>query len=321
MKYGKEIKIGAIVTFGICALIWGINYLKGIDMFTTQKKYFVVYNAVDGLVASNPIQINGLKIGQVRTLEMLQDGTGRIIATLLVEGNIPITKNSMAKIVSIDLLGAKAIQIILGINSPIAQSGDTLLGDIQPSLSDEVNRQVAPLKQKAENLLGSIDSVMVVLQSVFDEQSRRNISQSFESIKNTLHRLEHASVSLDTLVTTEQHRIREIFGNLESITSNLKNNNEHISNIIKNFSSISDTLAKANITTTINNAEKALFETSEILAKINRGEGSMGMLINNDSLYNNLNNAAGSLDKLMIDLRENPKRYVQFSLIGGTKKE
>ena len=147
------------------------------------------------------------------------------------------------------------------------------------------------------------------------------MEQSFESIRYTIQNLESTTYNLDTLVVTQRFRLANIIGNVESITANIKKNNDKINNIIANFSNISDTLAKAKIASTINNADKTLKDFSEIIAKVNRGEGSLGMLVNNDTLYNNLEGASKELNKLVEDIKLNPKRYLNFSVFGGSKKK
>ena len=317
MRVTKEVKIGAIVTFGIIALIWGINYLKGTDLFSARNKYYAVYDKVDQLTVSNPVLLNGLAIGQVYDLRLLADEGNKILVVFKVDDNLKIPGHTVARIVSTDLLGAKAIDLIIydSIVSPLAKPGDTLRSEIQLSLADEVNKQVAPIKEKAENLLASVDSVVTVLQQVFNAESRANISSSFESISRTLKSLENTSYTLDTLLDSEKDRVRGIFANIESITYNIRENNEQINNIINNFSSLSDTLARANITATISKTNEVLNATSEIMAKVQRGEGSLGMLINDENLYKRLSDTASDLDKLMIDIRSNPRKYLNFSII------
>ncbi len=315
MKLSKEVKVGSIVLVAIIALIWGVNFLKGIDVFTSNQKFYVVYDRVDGLTKSNAVTINGLKIGQVKTIRLLNDRTGRILAVIFVDKHVQVTKKSIARIVSADLLGTKAIELEIDSLSPVAENGDTLLASIQMSLGDAVSLQVAPIKKKAENLLASIDSVMMVVQGVFNEESRESISASFVSISHTMKSLESTSHTLDTLLTSEQHKLKSIFSNVESITANLQANNEMITNVLKNFSNISDSIAKADVAMTIRKTNQTLAETQAILAKINRGEGSLGLLLNNDKLYHNLTNTALDLDRLLIDFRMNPKRYINFSII------
>jgi phospholipid/cholesterol/gamma-HCH transport system substrate-binding protein len=321
LKLNKEIKIGIIVAFGVASLIWGVPFLKGSDIFSNQKKFYAVYDRVDGLSASNPVQINGLKIGQISKLSFFPDGSGRVVVTMLVDGTVDIPRNSKAVLVSSDILGSKAIQIELGKSTELAGSRDTLVSSIQLSLAEEVTSQVAPIRQKTENLITSMDSLITVVHSVLNMETRQNLIKTFESIKHTVQTLEHATVNVDTLVSSQKNRIREIFANVESISQNLKTNNERISGILKNFSSISDTLVKANLAATIENTNKTLKQASEIFTKVNEGKGSMGLLFNNDSLYNGLSASAESLNRLMIDLKENPGRYVHLSLFGGGSKK
>ncbi len=320
MKRGNEIKIGLLIITGIALLVWGINYMKGKSFFIRQTKLYAIYNHVDGLVSANPVEVSGLKIGHVGDVDFIPGSSGRIVVTLVIERNLNIPRNSIAKIISSDLMGAKSVEVIMGDAGTFIQNGDTLLSDNQLSLTEEVNRQVAPIKNKAENLLASMDSVLSVIQYVFNKDTRDNLAKSFQSIEKTVKILEKTSFRLDTLVSGEQHRIVGIFSNVESISFNLRNNNEKISHIIQNFSSISDSLAKSRFVSTINSTRTALEEFSGIAEKINKGEGSLGLLLSNDSLYNNISSTAGNLDKLIKDINENPRKYVQFSLFGKKYK-
>lgn len=236
---------------------------------------------------------------------------------MVVDANVPIPKNSKAVIISSDILGSKAIQLDFSKEKSLAQNNDTLPGAMELSITEEVTRQVAPIREKTENLLNSMDSLITVVHSILNAETQQNLIKSFESIKHTIQTLEHATIKVDTLVSAEQSRLRNIFSNVESISQNLKNNNAQISNIIKNFSQISDTLAQAHLAQTLNSTRKSLEQFSEVMNKVNKGKGSMGQLFNNDSLYNGLAASADNLNKLMIDFKENPKRYVNFSIFGG----
>ena len=165
-----------------------------------------------------------------------------------------------------------------------------------------------------------MDSVLIVIREVFNDRTKNNLKRSFESISNSLTSIEHIAGNMDTVLSKEG-RLKTIFDNLESISSNLKNNNEKISSMIENFSAISDTIAKSNISTTLENMKSTLEQTANIMGKVNKGEGSLGQLVNNDSLYSNLNSASHNLDLLLTDFRNNPGRYVKFSVITfGNKK-
>ena len=301
---------------------WGINYLKARDFFSSDTKLYVIYPRVDGLISSNPVVLNGLKIGAVRNLKIIPDNSGRILVTINVHSEVAIPKYSKAQIYSTDLLGAKSIRILLSNSKENVSSGDTLMADIQQTLSEDLNAQVAPIKEKAETLLSSMDSVLTIFQSVFNDSTRENLKKSFASISVTLNSIEHIAYNVDTILSAQKGNIKNILSNLKSITENIKNNNDKISKAIENFSAISDTLARSNLAGTISATKKSLDETSKILERINKGQGSLGQLANNDSLYNNLSNAAHSLDELMKDFKQNPKRYFNFSVVsfGSGKK-
>ena len=320
MKYSSEIKTGTIVLSGIILLLWGVNYLKGKQFFVKRTVIYAVYNQVDGLADANPVNINGMKVGRVMEVKFLPDNSGKIIVTLVIDNSIRIPKNSIAKIESSDLMGSKTVQVVLGNSTAYVESGDTLQSDLQLSITEEVNKQVAPIKAKAENLLASLDSIMSVLQYAFNQNTRENLAQSFENIGKTVKALERTSFRLDTLISSQQYRVVNIFSNIESITGNLKNNNEKITRAIQNFSMISDTIAKSQLAATISNTSKALKDFSAVMEKINHGEGSIGLLLNNDSLYHGLSSTAKDLDLLLKDINENPKKYVQFSVFGKRYK-
>ncbi len=322
MKLSKEIKISLVMLVGIALFIFGFNYLKGSNIFTHQKTVYAVYTNVEGLLESNNVQLRGLKIGIIQKIALLPDDkTGRILVTMKIDNAVNIPTDSKAKIFSFDLLGSKAIGVEFGTASTYIKSGDTLRSEIEDDLKTTVDKRIAPLQKKAEGLISSIDSVMVVVQEVLNKDARHNLTKSFESIKRAIETFEKTSFRLDTIVVTQQYKLSSIFSKMESITSNLANNNEKITKVLNNFESISDSLAKSNIKTTIYNANVALRDASIILDKINKGQGTMGMLLNNDSLYRKLDASAKDLDELLKDFKENPKRYVHFSVFGKKEKK
>ena len=219
------------------------------------------------------------------------------------------------------MLGTKVVSIFFGDGTDIAISGDTLNSEIEADLKEQVNEQILPLKNKTEELISSIDSAVTIVQGIFDEDAQRNLSASFRSISRSFKSLEHATFQLDTLLTSEKTKLAMILSNVESISSNLAANNEKLTTIIDNFANISDTLAKAEIATTIALAKTSLEQTSDILGKISRGEGSMGQLINDEQLYKSLSSASAELDNLLEDMRVHPNRYVHFSLFGKKEKQ
>ncbi len=319
MKISREIRIGITVVAAIAFFVWGFNFLKGRDVFIKERKFFAVYTSVLGLNTSNPVFINGYKVGLVKHMVFHPDGTNRILVTIVVTNDVPIPKNSIVRIYGADLMGSKAVEIKLGNSVEMAVNGDTLHADVQASFSEEVNKQVLPLKDKALSLMMSIDSAMIVLREVFNEQNRQNLESTFTSVKNTIQNLEKVSANVDTLVSGQRNHLGSILSNIDAISANIKNNNQKINAIIQNFSTLSDTIAKVRLTETINHLNHSLSHTNDVLEKIDKGEGSLGLLINSDSLHRELVASSKELDLLLKDIREHPKRYLNFSVFPARK--
>ncbi len=315
MKISKLTKIGFIVVVSLAILIYGINFLKGENFFVKENYYYVVYDRIDGLEKSSPVLINGYKVGQVSEIHFHPDNLGRLVVNIIVSDQFKLPRNTTAQIFSSDLMGTKEIALIFGKSEEYHNVGDTLLADIEGSLTEQVSIQMLPLKKKAEDLMQEMEKAIEVVKYVFNEKTRDNLNKSFASIKSAVYSLEHSSSTLDTIVTSEKGKLEKIFSNVESISQNLRNNNEQITKVINNFSAISDTILQSEISSTITKASIALTEVNNIVEKINNGEGTIGMLVHNDTLYNHLEDASYNLSRLVEDLRINPKRYVHYSLI------
>lgn len=321
MKLSKEFKIGIVVVFAIAAFIWGINFLKGSNLFSHKYELYAIYPKIDGLIPANPLLVNGFKIGQVNKIELIQkQGEYKVLVKFLLTEDVKIPKNTIARAVSSDLLGSKAVELIYSNSSEFVSNGDTLVSESEESLKSSVDKRIAPLQAKAENLISSIDSVMTVVNSVLNTKTRENLDKSFESIRKAILSLEQTAYKLDDLVGSEKARITSILTNLNNITSNLDKNGKKIDNIINNLSSMSDSLAKAELKSAVNNADKSLKELNVLLAGINQGQGTLGKLAKNDTLYYNLSKSSEDLDKLLKDLRYNPQRYIHFSVFGRKDK-
>ncbi|HNQ12097.1 MAG TPA: MlaD family protein [Bacteroidia bacterium] len=320
MKLSKEAKIGALVLVAIIALIWGINYLKGTELFSTRNTYYAVYNRVNGLVASNPVIMNGYKVGFVEDIEFMEDKSGRIVVTVLVDQNVFVSKSSIARIVDANFLGSKALDLELGMDANAAHNGDTLNSELQLSLTESLTSSISPLKDKSENLITTLDSLGTSFSAVMDAKTRQNMRNSIESLNINLQNLERITLSLAQMTATQNGALKKTIENMQVITATIANNHHKLTQILDNVNQISDSLAAANLAATIRSTNKAMNETAQVMAKINAGEGSLGLLVNDKELYNNLNAASADLDKLLIDLKANPKRYVQVSVFGKKQK-
>ncbi|MEI7982528.1 MAG: MlaD family protein [Bacteroidota bacterium] len=314
MVIRKEIKVGVIFVIALAVLIWGLMYLKGLELLKANRTFYAVYDHVNGLVAANPISIKGLQVGQVKNLYFDKKNPSKIIVELYVLGDYPIPANSHARIYSSSLLGAKEVEIIPGDSKIMAKNGDTLESSLEATLGEEVNKQLLPLKRKAENLISSIDSIAVIVQEVLNKNTRANLVQAIEHVKQTLENIAHTTHNLDTLMGSQRNNLAEIISNVESISANLKKNNDKITNILTNFSDISDSLAKARIPYTFAQVNRAITDLDSALQKINSGKGTVGQLINNETLYKEVEKAARDLNLLLEDIKANPGRYVKVSV-------
>lgn len=317
MKISKYTKLGLLVITCLTILIWGINYLKGIDILKSNTQYYVIYDKIDGLLESSPVNINGYQVGQVSEIKFLEDYSGRLIATLSLNEDFKIAKGSVAKIVSSDIMGTKSVKMEIVRSSAYYQENDTIPGAIEGDLKEQVSTQVLPIKAKAEELLSSLDSAVTVFNYVFNKQTRDNLNSSFENINRTLAHFESVSAELERIM--EGGKINSIVENVDSISGTVANNTENLSKIIKNLSVLSDSISKLNINPVFEDLKIAVGGIKNIMVKLNSDENSAGLLLNDKALYQNLNNLAGSMDMLLQDVRNNPRRYVHFSALDASK--
>ncbi|GGC36449.1 organic solvent ABC transporter substrate-binding protein [Parapedobacter defluvii] len=310
MKIANETKVGILAVVAIAILILGYSFLKGNDVFSSDNTFYATYERVDGLTESKPILVNGYQIGRVSKMQLLPDG--RIRTEFKVKRTYAIPANTVALLASTDLLGGKAIVFELGDGSAYAKNGDELTAGIQKNIME----QVEPIQKKAQDIAAVLDSVLSSINNTINKDFQRDFNRSINSIANSLQNLEGITRQLDGLVVSERNRISHIMGNVESITNNLKNNNERIGNVLANLDSITDQVAKANFAQTILSANKAMSDFQSITDRINQGEGSIGMLLNDNQLYDNLNQASQNLEELIADMKARPGRYVHFSVFG-----
>jgi phospholipid/cholesterol/gamma-HCH transport system substrate-binding protein len=316
IKLSREIKAGLFTIITLAAFIWGFNFLKGRDIFGTQRTFYAVYDNVAGLMTANSITINGLQVGQVKAIYFNPNNSEEVIVELLLSNDVAIPSNSIARLFSSDLLGTRGIQIITGDAPTLAQSGDTLTSVIQQNLKDELNDMVEPIMQKTESLITTFDTVLFAVNDIFNRETRENLISSIESLRNIIVNLEGITHSVDTMVEGQKNRLAAIIANAESITTNLKNNNANLTRIITNTALISDTLAQADVGQVMRQLQQSMARLDDITQRVDRGEGTLGQLLNNDTVYNELENSSRELKELLQDIKLNPGRYVHFSVFG-----
>jgi len=309
MKIKGEVKIGLIVAITLAVVIWGINFLKGKNVFKISTEYQVIYDNVMGLTKSNPVVVSGYKVGNIEEISFNDHPANNLTVAISLEEDLKIPVNSIAKIVSSDILGTKAIKIIFGDADVYLENGDTLQGAIEKDLFLQVEEEILPLKNRIESLITSIDTVALALKEIASAETK-------EDIKTSIANLAKTSEDVNQIVHSRKDDIKITLANLASVTSNLKKSNDEILAITENIATISDSVANSNLTYTINNASKTLAEAYILLESINQGKGSMGKIFSNDSLYNNFVAVTSDLEFLLEDLKAHPKRYVHFSLFG-----
>ncbi len=318
-KISREIKVGIVVTIGLLVFYFGFNYLKGKNIFSRARTYYAVFDNVDQLLPSASVQLNGFQIGIVDQIYFAPNSYRVIVKILVNDRHVQIPKNSEAHIVS-DLLGTRTLSIALGSDRNLAESGDTLIAVRDLGISDELKNAIMPIKKQVESLAGSIDTVIRGFNNVFNRNTQTGLVSTFESMNGSMRRLEHAVTEADLLISSERIKLGNILSNVKSISDNLNNNNQKLSNIFSNLDRITDDVAKSNVKETMTNLQQSITQLNKVLGGIERGEGSVGQLVKNDSLYNNLESSTRNLNLLLEDLRLNPKRYVQVSVFGKKDK-
>lgn len=313
MKFSSEVKIGIIITIAIAATIWGLNFLKGKNILQRVNTYQAVFTDIGGLEKNAKIYINGYRVGQVGEIVFNSDGGNILMVALDIEMEYRLRAPATAILYDADFMGTKAIEIIPGDSEQFHIAGDTLGTVVKGGITDQLEQQLGPVKNKAENLIVTMDSLLTAMAYVFDHEST-------ELMKSAIRKLESSADGVDNLLSGNG-KLTHLITNMEAITRNLKEHNEQLAAAMKNIESISDSIARSDLKMTINNANRTLEQTHSIMEKINRGEGTIGMLVNNDSLYHNITELSGELESLLKDLQENPKKYVNVSVFGKSDKK
>lgn len=310
----REVKLALTAIAAIIILIWGINFLKAKALFDRNNVFYGVYDRVDGLKISSSVIYRGYSVGQVTAINFTGERFDKVLVQFTVGKKLEIPSNSVAAIQSSDLMGSKSINLIPGNSTTYAESGDTLRSQLELGLMEQLNKQLEPLKRKAENVMVSLDSVLLALQEIFSDGANGNIRSSLKSVSRTLDNVEEASGTLNSLLKEESGKISTILENINSITANLESNNSKVNSSLDNISSISDSLRSINLNNTVRYLNHVLLQADSIVIKINRGQGTLGNVVNDNELYYNLTAVSENLDKLLTEFRQNPKRFLNLSV-------
>lgn len=304
----KEIKTAILVLSGILLFIFIFYYLKGENILDNSKKISAIYDNVEGLAPSAAVTINGHKIGKVQSIHFTNDLSGKLNVNMLIDSDFEFSKNSTAQLYEAGLIGGKAIAIIPAFDgAPNVESGDLLSSDVKPGLTDLVNQRLTPLQEKMETMMVSADTLLVNLNSLFDAQTKSNIKSSIAELSTTIASFKSTSESLNNLVVDNSSSIGQTITNFNKISEDL--------------TSLSTSLAAADFDTIMADLKSTISSFNQLLSAIENGEGSVGKLMKDEAVYNNLEGATKQLEELLEDMKLNPKRYVHFSLFGKKAKQ
>lgn len=307
MKLSREVKTGIIVVGGILLFIMGFSFLKSTPIFNNSKTFYAVYKHVGGLQPGTQVSINGFNVGNVNNITF-KNRSGDLLVTFSVDSNFEFSKNSIAELYDTGIIGGKGIQINPVFDgASFAQSGDTLLSNIKPGLTDLLQQKLAPLQSKIELAVSNADSLLINFNEVLDEETKRNLRESIKGLNVTVQSFQSSAATLNTLLADNKTKLDSSITNINTITTN--------------FSVLSDSIAQVGLTNTIRNLEATINNLDKMLAKIEQGDGTLGKLVNDEELYHNLTEASKELDLLLQDFRLNPKRYVNVSVFGKKQKE
>ena len=299
MKISREVKTAILVISGILLFIYLFNFLKGNDLFDSSRTYYTVYNNVEGLTPSTPVTINGLNVGKVLEIGFTEDGTGKLLVKLAVDNEFEFSVNSQAQLYEAGLIGGKAIAIVPAFdNAETANNGTYLKGSVKAGLTELVNKRLTPLQEKLETTIVSADSLLTNLNSVFDSKTKYHLKNSIAQLNSTITSFKTTSTSLNELVTSNQEKLNSTLNNVEKISGNLTR--------------ITDSIAKADLAKTIEDLQSTITNFNKVLTSIENGEGSMGKLLKEEGLYNNLEGATKELEELLEDIKLHPKRYFRI---------
>ena len=307
MKLSKEVKTGILSLSAILLFIYGYSFIKGSDIFDSSRIFYVSYQNVEGLDNSARVTINGLAVGKVKSINLVNK-EGGLIVSFSVDREFNFSRNSIVRIYSSSLIGGKQLAIILdNETNNIAKSGDTLKGEIEKGMLEVMTGGLKPLEQKVLTTLSNLDSLVLNLTDVLDDETRLNLKESIVSLNQTMNSFKEASGNLNSLIKTNKEKLNNTFANLEIAS--------------ENFARFSDSLAQIETGKMVKDLENIISRFNSILEGIEDGEGSIGKLLKDDKLYDNLEGASKQLELLLEDMKLHPKRYVHFSLFGKKSKE
>ncbi len=306
MNLSREIKTAILIIGCIIIFIFGFNYLKGTSLLSNEKTIHALYDEVEGLVVGANVTIRGLNVGKVKIIDF-NDDFAKIKVTFSIRDDLTFSNESIAQLYEAGLIGGKAIAIIPKYDSSnIIKNGDILISEIKPGLTELVNQQIAPLQDKIEGLLTSADSLFAGISNIMNYETQNNLKMTLEGLASTIENVNVLSSNINDILNANEKGLKSTINNLSKVSGNLNK--------------ITDSLKQMPLSSIVKNFEDTSLQLKRIIERLNLGEGSAGMILNDNKLYDNLVNSSEALEALLSDLKSHPKKYVHFSIFGRKEK-
>jgi phospholipid/cholesterol/gamma-HCH transport system substrate-binding protein len=323
MKIRKEFIVGVVASIAISGLILGFFFLKGEILWNNTQSYYAIFPKADGLTTSSKVSLNGVSVGSVTEVGLYPESPTQVLVRFEIKDTlVRIPLGSIAKLEA-DLLGTGFITLhYKDQETTFHDVGDTLSVGVQESLQGEIDKRIQPLMIKMNQLVGTADTAITVIQSIFSNNTD-NLNESFDGLQRTIENFESISNELDSLMITmsaSRYKISSILTNMNSITGNLKESNEKITSIVANVNDITDSLKQVDLAGVVDNAKKALENVNIILDEIQNGDGTLTKLMKDSTMYENMNIMIEEAGRLVENIQEHPNRYLQFAIFGGKDK-
>jgi len=306
-----EVKIAVFALLGLCLLVWGINFLKGIDLFKKSYQMYVVFDNSLGLSTANSVMVNGVAIGVIDKVDLVPSAENKVLIRLGIEKKIAIPRHSVFTIGSTGLLGSACINVMFSNEKVYYQAGDTVYGTITPGLMSTMGN----LTTNLENIITSLDTSITILKQTLQSETKTDFEMAVKKLRESTESL------TEILAAVNKNKVNSIVSDVNTFTTTLKNNDAKLNDIVENLNNVSQQLADSDIKKVIDEVSRTFTHLDSILFAVSQGQGSVGQLFVNDSLYYNLQNSLQSLDNLLIDLQKNPSKYVNVTIFGKKEKK
>lgn len=329
MKGKKELIIGITVVSAVALLVFGIDFLKGVNFFNNNRIFYSYYSNAQNLMPGSLIKVSGVQMGVVKSVFLSDDQQKIMVEMNISNSNLKIPANSKAKLGS-DLLGTSFIELIVGQDTtesgslilskgPFLKEYDTIPPDVQYGAAEIISARIEPVEAKVQTILARVDKVVGGIEGALGAEGEE-LKRIMNSLKKTLNTVNSAVADIDALVVENKVYLTKTVRNIESITNNLKQSNEKVTKLIANFTELSDSLKNADISGTVNQAKEALAQVSNMMDEINNGDGTLHQLIYTDTLHRNLNAMIQETERLINNIKEHPNRYLQIAIFGRKDK-